>query len=683
MKQVLFIVCIFFFQFKLNAQVSTLNRPNDPIVLTGSQLTSFSNLTPGQIVGFKFVNGAWIQIPIQVDERALLDIMTPYGPNANGGNYVPSPNNPKVTFYCDPTTYTGADPNTNFDSDDELVFMAKDAGGPSNGASPSGIICGTCKEIAINDPLGGTGYIYLFQNGGTLQQNAGTSYVNYSSNLTSTSGFPSNTNGANIENTTITTSKYIWHFSAEWVSDKMQLIVGNNSDLLDRYKNFFANGNCLRNEDSFSAGENAYVCVKSGPIRVIRSYMGANSGPLTARTHLFYERRQDISTDLRVHNIVSVFDAFDYSPAAFGMAYRNNLNPSGVIIDGQTDTVNIGVLNWEQISGTQGTISIVHRTITNMTSTDGYLLSYYNDNAANPASNCTGDGQAWGTSGVGIHFNNGTVCTDPLNGCAVVGLRYITTKRTIYIDAPNGSSTTASNYDNKLNNSLSVSISSCQITSGSCSGPTLYGKLFLEGYYSGAGSNIMNNVTTPPMGGLLYHLGTSTNPDDVDYVTLSAMNEYPPYALIESQIGILKRDGTIQATFSTAILSTGHYYIRITHRNALESWSASPVVFGSTSSNLRYDFTTAASKAYGNNQSNLLDGNWAIYSGDISDANTGNTGFQDGVMESQDYVDVENAVYFTYVGYIIEDLTGDGIVESGDYSLMENNLYYTRVVVRP
>jgi hypothetical protein len=168
----------------------------------------------------------------------------------------------------------------------------------------------------------------------------------------------------------------------------LQLVVGNNTDLLDRYKSFFANGNCLRHEDAFSAGENAYVCVKAGPIRVIRSYMGAVSGPLTERTHLFYESRQDIATDLRVHNIVSVFDAFDYNPAANGMVYRNNLNTSGVTIDGQQDVVTTGVLNWEQVSGAPGTISILHRAVTNLTATDATFLSYYDDNAANPASNC-------------------------------------------------------------------------------------------------------------------------------------------------------------------------------------------------------------------------------------------------------------------------------------------------------
>jgi hypothetical protein len=345
--------------------------------------------------------------------------------------------------------------------------MAKDAGEQSDGSSPQGVVPGTCSEILITDPLGGSGYVYLFQNAGSLQQGAGVSYVTYTSNLSSTVGFPVNLNISNVENTVITTSKYSWKFSAEWVSDEFRLIVGNNTNLLDRYKNFFADGNCIRHEDAFSAAQNAYVTVKAGPIRAIRSYMGAVSGPLTQRTHWFYEGRQDIATDLRVHNIVSIIDAFDYNSNASGMIYRNNLNTNGVTINGQPDVVTLGALQWEQVSGSQGTISILHRNITNIvTPTDGNFTSYYDDNSANPASNCTGDGQAWGTSGVRATFT-GSICTDPMgSGCAGTSwLRNLRSARTVYADAPNGSNTTASSYNNQFNNPLTVAVAACPAAS--------------------------------------------------------------------------------------------------------------------------------------------------------------------------------------------------------------------------
>jgi hypothetical protein len=211
-----------------------------------------------------------------------------------------------------------------------------------------------------------------------------------------------------------------------------------------------------------------------------------------------------------------------------------------------------------------------------------------------------------------------------------------------------------------------------------CSGPTLYAKIFLEGYYSGSGQ-----MNTSGIGGCLYKVGLSTDPADADYVTLSAMNENPPYNLIEAQTGILKTDGSINVTFSQAVTAGTAYYIRITHRNALETWSAIPVILSNTSSGTPYDFTNLQSKAYSNNMADLLDGSWGLFSGDISDAGTATVGIQDGIIESQDYGDMENAVYVTLLGYVTEDITGDGLVESADYGLMENNVYYTRVVIKP
>jgi hypothetical protein len=74
---------------------------------------------------------------------------------------------------------------------------------------------------------------------------------------------------------------------------------------------------------------------------------------------------------------------------------------------------------------------------------------------------------------------------------------------------------------------------------------------------------------------------------------------------------------------------------------------------------------------------------YALYSGDCSDAFTGTVGIQDGVIESQDYGDMENAVNAVLFGYVSEDLTGDGIVESLDYSIMENNVSQIRFVSHP
>jgi hypothetical protein len=223
----------------------------------------------------------------------------------------------------------------------------------------------------------------------------------------------------------------------------------------------------------------------------------------------------------------------------------------------------------------------------------------------------------------------------------------------------------------------------------------LYAKIWIEGFYSpvsqGGPGLIMENATyggaaSAPFGGCLYHTGVTANPTDADYVILSAMDPLPPHNLIEAQTGILKTDGSINVAFTNAVSSTGSYYIRVQHRSSIETWSASAIVIGTTTALLPYDFTSSQSSAFGGNLADQGDGTWGLFSGDITDEGYGLGGivpFQDGIIASGDYGDMETATYFTQLGYVIADITGDGIVESADYGLIENNVYYTRLVVRP
>ncbi|MFM9051611.1 MAG: InlB B-repeat-containing protein, partial [Bacteroidota bacterium] len=169
-----------------------------------------------------------------------------------------------------------------------------------------------------------------------------------------------------------------------------------------------------------------------------------------------------------VHNIASIYDVFDYNSNANGMTYRNNLNINGVTINGQQDVLTPGDIVWEQISGTPGTISILHRrTTTFVAPTEVSFTSYYDDNSSRPASNCTGDGQAWGTSGIGVVFYDPNQCTDPRHPCGTNPSLYRTlqSRRTVYSDQSNGAASTASNYNNQFNNPLVITSSTCSGTS--------------------------------------------------------------------------------------------------------------------------------------------------------------------------------------------------------------------------
>ncbi len=98
-------------------------------------------------------------------------------------------------------------------------------------------------------------------------------------------------------------------------------------------------------------------------------------------------------------------------------------------------------------------------------------------------------------------------------------------------------------------------------------------KVYLEGFWDGA-----TQVTDTVM----VYLASSTT----------------PYAYVDTAKLVLSATGTANLTFTRA--ATGSYYIVVNHRNHLETWSKLPQSFvGGTP--LSYDFTTAATQAYGDN----------------------------------------------------------------------------------
>jgi len=424
---------------RAQASGSTLDRPRDPVVLTGADVPWLSGSDPAGIVAFRW-KGSWQQLPLQVDERATLDFCDVYGVGGGGGGEAagsafPKPCGVTNLFYTDSGTFTGPDPNTTLDADDEIVFMAKDAGGPAPPASqPPGTVFPSRLDVRITDPLDGAaeGYVYLFQSDGSLSPGAGQQYVTYTFSLNSGPYLTTYNalNGPNPENSTATTAYYSHHFSDRWISDELRITATGASgvDILDRHKALFAPGVCVRSENTFSDGEGAFAINKSGPVRAIRSYVGANSGPLTQRDHVFYERRQDVRTYLRVHAISGMMDFFDYAPAASGMTYRNDLNTTGVTIDGIPDTVAQGAIQWELVTGGQGSLVMSQRLEQNIA---GFAYtSYYLDDATPPVTQCTGDAFAYGSSGPWI--TQSIPCTDPAQGCS----SYLRAFRTLYYEAP-------------------------------------------------------------------------------------------------------------------------------------------------------------------------------------------------------------------------------------------------------
>lgn len=197
------------------------------------------------------------------------------------------------------------------------------------------------------------------------------------------------------------------------------------------------------------------------------------------------------------------------------------------------------------------------------------------------------------------------------------------------------------------NNGSNITISTC--------GFSFNVKLIIQGFYAGSGTM---RATVDPV---LY-------PTVCDTVKIELHNSTSPYALADVATSTINLTGT--GSFSFAASSLGNqYYIVIKHRNALETWSASPVTMTSGGT---YDFSTALNKAFGNNQVNVSAGVFAIWSGDVTNGVT--AGLQDGFINEADFTTEQSILTALLTAYDYRDLSGDKLIESSDYSLIENNV---------
>ncbi|MFC1806598.1 hypothetical protein ACFL09_06435 [Planctomycetota bacterium] len=383
-------------------------RVATPVVLSGKALLGLRGCRPGEVVAFRYA-GRWQQIPVQVDERAVVEYADIYN-----RQHLKQPCFQNLV-YTDAQTFTGPDPDASLDDDDEVAFMARDSGErPGRWSDPTGVVAGSGVEVELTDPPTGVkSYVYLFRSAGTLDPSAGKRYVRYEFRLKSGDYRKSYklARGPNPEDSTVETAAYTRHFSDRWISDSLAIKapLGSGVDILDMHKKLFAPGVPARSVKTFCAGEGAFITNKSGPVRAIRSVMGCNSGPLTQETLLFYDRREDCHIFLRVHPIPGVINFIDYSAAARGMRYHNNLNPDGVPIDGQADAMQAGRPSWEMVRGKQGTLVTLHRLLTNLPGQTP--VTYYLDAESPLIPQISGDRHAYASSGP--WFRRPILNTDP------------------------------------------------------------------------------------------------------------------------------------------------------------------------------------------------------------------------------------------------------------------------------
>ncbi len=461
------------------ADAAPADREGDPVVLKGAALPSLKGAAPEQIVGFKW-DGKWIQVPVQVDERHTIDVRRLY-PSDPAPGYVGNFDSAfDVDLYADAKTRSGADADPKFDDGDELVFMAGDTGGQARSGvtlPPAGVVPGSARMLTVDDPDGGDkGYIYLFRSDGSLDPSAGKSYVEYDFKLTRLTegqtmledyGY---SNSNNPEDSTVSTSSYTLHSTDRWMEDRMEIHAGsaNGTDILDREVAQATLTGCGRSEITFSGNwnrgsdndEGTYVAVKNGPVRAIRSYMGANSGPYVQRDHIYYSQREDNTVYLRVHAMLDLYTWTDYSEGAVGMTFRDFKNTGGVPVDGVPDVLEPtspsdfadGKWVWQQLAGPQGSVTTVTSTETDIPNANfgNYYLDQSNPTAPNEKQ-CGGDGKSFGASGFGI-LGPVTPNTDP----RFLKYNNLAVKRVRYFGDPEAGAKEASDLARRVSNPLAA-----------------------------------------------------------------------------------------------------------------------------------------------------------------------------------------------------------------------------------
>jgi hypothetical protein len=172
----------------------------------------------------------------------------------------------------------------------------------------------------------------------------------------------------------------------------------------------------------------------------------------------------------------------------------------------------------------------------------------------------------------------------------------------------------------------------------------------MQGYYAGSGS----------MASVLANQGVSVNTNEMDTIRVELRDAATGANVVASASGVIMTDGTVSLSLPASVVGND-YYIVVNHRNTVQTWSADLVTMAATTS---YDFTTAATKAFGDNMIEVETGVFAMYTGDIN---------QDEFIDPFDYpsFELDNVTFAS--GYLATDLNGDGFIDPFDYPVFELN----------
>ncbi len=342
-----------------NSQVSaaptnTLTRPEDPIVVTGADLAAFDGELISELRLYTFDGADWNPIPFQIDER-LNDIT---------GTYVISEDGL-------------------LDANDELVFMAKDAGqqaGNSEWPADMEAQGNPRVQVTANDPLSPTemGWAYLYQS--TTLITDPTSYVDWNEALQ-----------------TVTALSYTASFTQDFIGISDLTVNGNGIDILDRQKTRVTAFIVTLDEEDLAGLITPTVEIPVvGPVRGVANGGAFNISIYGARLDsavVFDTSALPVSVD-DLRNSLDLND-----PTVTGITNYFNSNGVSVPIDGVNDAVAATPrVDWFQASGAAGGMVVAFPIVN---TGGGTVSNYYLDDSAIDTSD-TGDQRSYSDSGLFI-----------------------------------------------------------------------------------------------------------------------------------------------------------------------------------------------------------------------------------------------------------------------------------------
>lgn len=400
----------------------THNRYEDPDWQSSDHIDA-EGVGVDRLLGYRWDAelGEFEQIPFQVDEMFVrylsnnnsgfafyseTDQHTAYAFDREGfrwtedhGDDPDSAGDPMASCLAKPDSEVAKDPVKGLDTDDELVFMDKDAGvrAPSTALVPAGVQ--DSYEVAIADPTspGDVGYAYVMlagPEGPAAAFDETNGYVHYERDepegrnvfLYSQSSYdgygaapkgpvfdprsgecglydednnpatpPVEVQRRPSDKATISTPRYRFRYDGRWLMTGLEVSNDPNGDwtygpdLIDQWKarafqqRPSGQTPCCGYEEEVNnwGGSSIMMGELSGPVRTIRETWGADSGTNVVRREIFYRDEIRFGSFLRVHVIPpldGIYAQWDYNAGEVD-TYYNPFNPDGVAIDGQNDEV--------------------------------------------------------------------------------------------------------------------------------------------------------------------------------------------------------------------------------------------------------------------------------------------------------------------------------------------------------